>query len=302
MFGKVRGRKRECIFTVLNKRLFMPNTLAELFQSNSSTRKYDPCVTAKVRETYGDLQSKFRSPKLNLPRGWLSSRTTFFPRLIKANIFYRWRQGWNCGQLSPWSQGLLLFRSPFQVAPFISFPFFSFPGIYRMLRKVCLFLYEATDAYKTFLDICMDRKDTGTLLVFDPVQRWLLRVCGVSLHITHPESWGEKDGVHSRNMFLVSLSWEHHLNRIFGSYEGEAGDFVGTARLPQEETDGVVSWAGESPLPSLVGGRGETRSSALSTRMQLFHQKSEIILPGGLYLPWGSWCLWFQPARTWGFL
>lgn len=74
----------------------------------------------------------------------------------------------------------------------------------------------------------------------------------------------------------------------FGSYEGEAGDFVGTARLPQEETDGVVSWAGESPLPSLVGGRGETRSSALSTRMQLFHQKSEIILPSGLYLPWGS--------------
>lgn len=46
----------------------MPNTLAELFQSNSSMRKYDPCVTAKVSETYGELQSKFRSPKLNVPR------------------------------------------------------------------------------------------------------------------------------------------------------------------------------------------------------------------------------------------
>ena len=52
-------------------------------------------------------------------------------------------------------------------------------------------------------------------------------------------------------------------------FEGEGGDFVGTARLPQEETDRVVSWADESPVPSPVGGRGETRSSAHSTRMKL---------------------------------
>lgn len=89
--GEMRGRRRDRICPVLNKRLFMPNTLAELFWSNSSVRKCGPCVTAKVSETYGDLQNKFRSSKLNLPRGLLSSRTTFFPRSIKANI-YRWRQ------------------------------------------------------------------------------------------------------------------------------------------------------------------------------------------------------------------
>lgn len=60
----------------------MPNTLAELFPSNSAMRKYDPCVTAKVRETYGDLQSKFRSPKLNLPRGRLSSH--IFSEIYKS--------------------------------------------------------------------------------------------------------------------------------------------------------------------------------------------------------------------------
>lgn len=32
---------------------------------------------------------------------------------------------------------------------------------------------------------------------------------------------------------------------MLGSQECEAGDFVGTASLPQEETDGVVSWAGK---------------------------------------------------------
>lgn len=126
-------------------------------------------------------------------------------------------------------------------------------------------------------------------------------VCPWTSHILKVEV--KKMGyTHSRNIFLVSLSWAYHLNRVFGSYEGEAGDFIVTARLPQEETDGVVSWARESPLPSLVGGRGEAKSSALSTRMQSFHQKSEIVLPGSVYLPWGSWCLWFQPARTWGFL
>lgn len=50
--------------------------------------------------------------------------------------------------------------------------------------------------------------------------------------------------------------WQNH-------FEVETGDILGTARLPQEETGQVVSWAGESPLPSLVGGMGKTRSSAL---------------------------------------
>lgn len=207
-----RGRKRERIFTVLNKRLFMPNTLAELFQSNSSTRKYDPCVTAKVRETYGDLQSKFRSPKLNLPRGRLSSRTTFFPWLIKANIFYRWRQDWNCGQLSPWSQGLCF--SVLLSRLFLSFPFHSslFLAFTGCLEKSVFSFMRQPMPIKPSLIICMDRKDMGMLLVFDPVQHWLLSVCGVSWHISWDahilKNWGEKDGVHGRNKFLVSPSWE----------------------------------------------------------------------------------------------
>lgn len=47
----------------------MPTTLAELFQSNSSMRKCDPCVSAKVSETYDDLQNTGRSSKSNLPSG-----------------------------------------------------------------------------------------------------------------------------------------------------------------------------------------------------------------------------------------
>lgn len=56
--------------------------------------------------------------------------------------------------------------------------------------------------------------------------------------------------------------------------------FVGTAGLPQE----MEWWAGQVRVPSLVAGRGEARSSALSARMRLFHQKSKILLPCGLYL------------------
>lgn len=163
-----------------------------------------------------------------------------------------------------------------------------------MLRKVGLFLCLATGAYKTLL------VDTACVGRARGRCSCLSRLCvrGVSCSSTvlpiekHVLKVGvRKMGCTVKRCSLVTSAervpseqwdiWQNH-------FEGEAGDFVGTSRLPQEETEGAVSWADASPLPSPMGGRGKTRSSALSTRMRLLQQKSKIIHPCGLYLPRGS--------------
>lgn len=81
---------------------------------------------------------------------------------------------------------------------------------------------------------------------------------GVSLHVEkHVLKVGSRKMGYAIEIYSIVTSsgrvqdiWQNH-------FEGEAGDFVGTARLPQEQTDRVVSWADESSSiihPSLVEG------------------------------------------------
>lgn len=230
----------------------MPNTLAKLFQSNSSVRKYEPCVIAKVRETYGDLQSKFRSPKLNLPRGWLSSHSTFFPRLQKQTSSIDEGRAKSVVNSLLWAKVCFSFLLSRLLLPFLFhsslFPAFtgcSEKSIFSFMwqpvhMKPCLITACTGKAWVHYW--CLTRSSAGCMCMVCPcmsVKKHVLKV-------------GARKMGYAIEMYSIVTSsgrvqdiWQNH-------FEGEAGDFVGTARLPQEQTDQVVRWADESPHPSFI--------------------------------------------------